>query len=182
MELFEKTVSSRLIFDGKVVHLFEDEVALPNGALSKREYIKHVGAVAILPLTDDGQVVLERQFRYPFDRVLVEIPAGKLDSADEDPVSAALRELKEETGIVPEKLIPLGDYFGSPAIVGENIRMYLAKGLSYAEQRLDEDEFLEVFTLPLAKAVEMVLSGQIPDGKTQVAILKVDALLKKEGI
>lgn len=182
MELLEKTVSSRLIFDGKVVHLYEDEVALPNGALSKREYIKHVGAVAILPLTDDGQVVLERQFRYPFGRVLVEIPAGKLDCADEDPVSAALRELKEETGIVPEKLIPLGDYFGSPAIVGENIRMYLAKGLSYAEQKLDEDEFLEVFTLPLAKAVEMVLSGEIPDGKTQVAILKVDALLKKEGI
>ena len=102
MNLEEKTIRSTEIFDGVVVHLFRDEVLLPNGNTSVREHIKHVGAVCILPLTDDGEVVLERQFRYPFHEVITEIPAGKLDSPDEDLREAALRELREETGIVPK--------------------------------------------------------------------------------
>lgn len=181
MELTEKTLRSELIFDGRVVHLYCDEVELPNGETSVREYIKHVGAVCVLPLTDDGEVVLERQFRYPFARVLVEIPAGKLDSADEDLREAALRELREETGIVPRELIDLGDYYGSSAIMGERIRMFLARGLSFGSQSLDSDEFLEVFTMPFDTAVEEVMKGNIPDGKTQLAILKVKNLLEKEG-
>ena len=181
MELTEKTLRSELIFDGRVVHLYRDEVELPNGDTSVREYIKHVGAVCVIPLTDNGEVVLERQYRYPFSSVLVEIPAGKLDSADEDPREAALRELREETGIIPRELIDLGDYYGSAAIMGERIRMFLARGLSYGAQSLDSDEFLEVFTLPFDKAVEMVMAGQIPDGKTQLAILKAKHLLEKEG-
>ena len=181
MNLEEKTLHSTEIYDGVVVHLFRDEVRLPNGNTSIREHIKHVGAVCILPLTDDGEVVLERQFRYPYHRVITEIPAGKLNSPDEDPREAALRELREETGIVPGELIDLGAYYGSPAIMGENIRMYLARGLTFGAQNLDEDEFLEVFTLPLAKAVEMVLANEIPDGKTQLAILKTKAYIEKEG-
>ncbi|MBQ8357007.1 MAG: NUDIX hydrolase [Clostridia bacterium] len=181
MRLEEKTTSSKLIYDGKVVKLFEDEVELPNGNPARREYVKHVGAVCILPLTDDGRVVLERQFRYPFGEILTEIPAGKLDSPDEDPTAAALRELQEETGIVPREIVYLGDYLGSPAIFGERIRMFLARGLTYREQHLDEDEFLEVFTMPLDEAVEKVLSGEIPDGKTQAAVLKVYTILQKEG-
>ena len=181
MNLEEKTIRSTEIFDGVVVHLYKDNVLLPNGKTAVREYVKHVGAVCVLPLTDEGEIVLERQFRYPFGRVLVEIPAGKLDSADEDPAAAALRELKEETGLVPRELIPLGDYFGSPAIVGEHIRMYLARGLEKSEQKLDEDEFLEVFTVPFDEVLEKVLAGEIPDGKTQVAVLKVYHILKKEG-
>ena len=181
MELIEKTLDSELIFDGKIVHLYRDTVELPNGATSTREHIVHVGAVCVLPLTDAGEVVLERQYRYPFHEVLTEIPAGKLDSAAEDPREAALRELREETGIVPAELIDLGEYYGSPAFVGERIRMYLARGLQFGKRSLDEDEFLEVFTMPLEQAVGEVLAGNIPDGKTQAAILKVYYMLKKEG-
>ena len=181
MNLEEKTLDSELIFDGRVVHLYRDTVELPDGGTSVREHVKHVGAVCILPLTDEGEVVLERQYRYPFGSVLVEIPAGKLDHAEEDTREAALRELREETGITPRELIDLGEYYGSPAILGERIRMYLARGLSFGERSLDEDEFLEVFTLPLDQAVEMVMANEIPDGKTQLAILKTKAYIEKEG-
>ncbi len=181
MTLEEKELSSRLIYDGKVVHLYEDEVTLPDGKQARREYVKHVGAVCVLALTDEGEVVLERQFRYPFHKELIEIPAGKLDSADEDPMKAALRELREETGYVPATIRHIGDFYGSPAILDENIRMFLATGLIRQGQSLDDDEFLEVFTLPLETVVEKVLSGEIADGKTQVAALKVYTMLQKEG-
>ena len=181
MRLREKCTSSKLIYDGKVVRLFEDEIELPNGAPARREYIRHVGAVCVLPLTDDGNVVLERQFRYPFGRIMTEIPAGKLNDASEDPRLAALRELREETGIVPQTLIHIGDYIGSPAILGERISMFLARGLTFREPSLDEDEFLEVFTMPLDKVVQSVLSGEISDGKTQAAVLKAYIMLQREG-
>jgi ADP-ribose pyrophosphatase len=180
MDLTEKTLSSELIFDGRVVHLYKDTVSLPDGGSSVREYVKHVGAVCILPLTDDGEVVLERQYRYAMRETLIEIPAGKLDAPDEDPYKAALRELREETGLVPDSLIDLGEFFGSPAIMGERIRMYLARGLQKSTQELDEDEFLEVFTMPLDTLVERILRGEIPDGKTQAAALKVYTMLQKE--
>ena len=180
MLLEEKNLSSRLIFDGKVVHLYEDAVLLPNGVQAKREYVKHIGAVCVLALTDDGEVVLERQFRYPFHKELIEIPAGKLDSREEDPLQAALRELREETGFVPERIVHIGDYYGSPAILDENIRMFLATGLRRDAQHLDEDEFLEVFTMPLEELVERILAGEVPDGKTQAAALKVWAMQRKE--
>ena len=176
MELEEKTVSSRLIFDGKVVHLYKDTVRLPDGAESVREYVKHIGAVCILPLTDDGEVILERQYRYAVRQILTEIPAGKLDAPDEDPLEAAKRELREETGATAREMIPLGDYYGSPAILGERIRMFLARGLTFGETEFDEDEFLEVFRLPLAEAEAAVLRGEIPDGKTQAAILRAAAM------
>ncbi len=176
MELEETTVSSRLIFDGKVVHLYKDAVRLPDGAESVREYIKHIGAVCILPLTDDGEVILERQYRYAVRQILTEIPAGKLDAPDEDPLEAAKRELREETGATAREMIPLGDYYGSPAILGERIRMFLAKGLTFGETEFDEDEFLEVFRLPLDEAEAAVLRGEIPDGKTQAAILRAAAM------
>lgn len=181
MELEEKTLSSRLIFDGQVVHLYEDQVSLPGGGVGIREYVKHIGAVCVLALTDENEVIMERQFRYPFDRVLIEIPAGKLDRADEDLREAALRELREETGITPTEITFIGDFLGSPAILGERIAMFFARGLSYGEQKLDDDEFLDVFRMPLNEAVEKVISGEIADGKTQVAVLKVHAMLQKEG-
>jgi len=172
MDLTEKTISSRLIYDGKVVHLYADTVRLPDGGESLREYVRHIGAVCVVPLTDEGEVVLERQYRYAVGQVLTEIPAGKLDYPDEDPAEAALRELREETGAVPRELIDLGDFYGSPAIMGERIRMFLARGLTFTDTDRDEDEFLEVFRMPLSDAVRSVLNGEIPDGKTQCAVLR----------
>ena len=181
MKLEERKTSSSAIFDGNVLHVRLDEVMLPDGKSATREYVQHVGAVTVVALTDEGEVLLERQYRYPFGDVLVEIPAGKLNSPEEDPRKAALRELKEETGAVAGELVYLGDFYGSPAILGERVRMYLARDLTFEERSLDEDEFLEVFRMPLDAVVEEILAGNIPDGKTQAAVLRVAAMLKKEG-
>lgn len=178
--LEEKKLTSTLIFDGKVVHLYKDTVELPNGEPAIREVIRHTGAVAVLPLTEEGDVIFVKQFRYPFATVLTEIPAGKLDSSEEEIVSAALRELKEETGVSCESLTYIGDLYPSVAILDEVIHMYCAQGLSYGECDPDDDEFLNVVKIPLEKAVEMVLSGEIRDSKTQVAILKTK-ILKENG-
>ena len=176
---FEAQASSELIFDGKVLHVYRDEITLPNGKPSMREYIKHVGAVCVIPITDEGEVVCVRQYRYAVGQVLLEIPAGKLDSADEDPRDAVLRELREETGALCGKLTPLGLSLGSPALLGEHIQMYLAEELIFGETDPDEDEFLEICRIPLSEMVAMVLRGEIPDGKTQAAVLRAAAMRKE---
>lgn len=177
--LWEKCLSSELIFDGKVVHLYVDQVELPNGATSTREYVKHIGAVAVLPLTDEGEVICVRQYRYAHGCIMTEIPAGKLDSREEDHVEAALRELREETGARCERLTYLGLFRSTPAILDEKIDLYLAEGLTFGETDPDEDEFLELERVPLSELVERVMSGEITDGKTQVAILKVNEILRR---
>lgn len=180
MELFEKMLESELIFDGKVVHLYKDKIELPNGSCAFREYVRHIGAVCVIPITDENEVLLVRQYRYAVAEVLTEIPAGKLDFAGEDPLSAAIRELSEETGAVAKSIVPLGIYYGSPAIMGEKIYMYLATGLSFKKQQLDDDEFLDVIKLPLEDAVKQVLDGTLRDGKTQSAILRAAAMTVPE--
>ncbi len=177
----EITTATEKIFDGTVLHVRRDEIRLPDGNPAHREYIVHVGAVCVIPLTEQGEVICVRQYRYPFADVLLEIPAGKLDSPDEDPTEAALRELREETGATCQHLTYLGKYFGSPALIGETIHMYLAEGLSFGELDLDEDEFLEVERIPLSELVEGVLAGEIPDGKTQVAVLRAAEMLRRRG-
>ncbi len=178
-KLEEETVSSQEIFDGVVVHLFKDDITLPNGHPSTREVIRHVGAVGIVPLTDDGKVVIERQYRYPLNMVITEIPAGKLDSKSEDRLEAAKRELKEETGITADEWIDMGVYYPAAAYCDEKITLYLAKGLHKGEQKLDEDEFLNLEEVPLSELVDQVMDGTITDGKTQVAILKAARLCQK---
>lgn len=180
MRLEETTVSSAVVFDGNLLHVYRDEIELPNGAPAAREYVKHVGAVCIVPLTDENEVILERQYRYPFHEIVLEIPAGKLNSSEEDPRRAAMRELKEETGAVPGELIYLGDFYGSPAVMGERVRMYFARKLTFEEAKTDEDEFLEVLRMPLDDLVKEIMAGNVPDGKTQAAVLRVAAFLKKE--
>ena len=175
----ETCASSQLVFDGKVLHVYVDEIDLPNGVRSMREYIKHLGAVAVLPLTENEEVICVRQYRYAVGRVLTEIPAGKLDFAGEDRREAALRELREETGARCESLTHLGLYLGSPALIDEKIDLYLAEGLSYGECDPDEDEFLEVVKIPLATLVDEALAGNLPDGKTQLAVLKTWELLRR---
>lgn len=174
--LREVGLSSELIYDGVIVHLYRDDIRLPDGKPGVREVIRHVGAVCVVPLTDEGEVVCVRQYRYPHGQVLLEIPAGKLDSKAEDHVSAALRELREETGAVCEKLTPLGKLYTSPAFVDESIDMYFAEGLSFGETDFDDDEFLDVVRIPLEELCEMILRGEVPDAKTQTAVLKVWAM------
>ncbi len=177
--LIETTISSEEIFDGQVVHLYKDDILLPNGKPATREVIRHVGAVAIVPMTEDGKVIIERQFRYPLNRVITEIPAGKLDSKSEDRLSAAKRELEEETGYLADEWIELGDYIPAAAYCDEVITMYIAKGLHMGTRNLDEDEFLNVETVSLEELVEDIMQGKIADGKTQAAILKAYLYLKK---
>ena len=182
--LTERQTASELIFDGKILHVYRDDIALPNGKPAERELIRHIGAVCVIPITDDGMAVMERQYRYPVGEVLLEIPAGKLDSKDEDHEEAARRELAEETGYEARELIPLGKFYPACAYSDEAIWMYLAKGLTGGQRHPDEDEFLDVELIPLTELVEMVLEGRIPDAKTQLAILKAAAyegILKKEG-
>ena len=179
--LIETPLDSQLIYDGKIVHLYQDTVLLPNGQSALREVIRHVGAVCVVPLTDEGEVVCVRQFRYPHAKVLLEIPAGKLDSKEEDRPSAALRELREETGALCQTLTPLGQLLSTPAFVDEVIDMYLAEGLTFGDTDPDEDEFLDVVRIPLEDMVDMILRGDVTDAKTQAAVLKVWAMKQKKG-
>lgn len=178
MELLGETrLSGNSIFDGKILHIRCDTVRLPNGRSAVREYTEHIGAVCVLPLLENGDVLLERQYRYPVGQVITEIPAGKLDRADEDPLEAAKRELREETGALADDWIDLGVFFPACAYSGEKIRLFLARSLRFAERSPDEDEFLSVFRLPLRELVRQVMDGQIPDAKTQLAALRVWTLL-----
>ena len=170
-DLIEEAVSSEEIYKGKIVHLFCDTVRLPNGKEATREVIRHVGAAAIVPLTDEGNVILVRQYRYPFSQVMLEIPAGKLDIGEE-PINCAKRELIEETGYDAKELVYLGAFYPSVAMLNEVIHLFLAKNMTLCETNLDEDEFLHVEQRPLREVVEAVMRGEIPDGKTQTAILK----------
>ncbi|MBO4217159.1 MAG: NUDIX hydrolase [Clostridia bacterium] len=178
-ELYERYVSGERVYRGTLLDVRKDEIILPDGKPSAREYIRHVGAVCIVPMTGDGRVIAERQFRYPVGEVMTEIPAGKLDGKEENRLSAAKRELREETGFTADEWTFLGDYYPSPAYSDERISMYLARGLHSGERKLDEDEFLNVMTVPLNSLVSDVLSGKITDGKTQAAVLKTAILLKK---
>lgn len=175
-DLEEKQLSRERIYDGHIVHLVKDTVLLPNGKEAVREVCIHIGAVAIIPLLNDGRVVMERQFRYPHARVFLEIPAGKLDSPDEDVLEAAKRELREETGAVAEKYTDLGVMIPSPAVLGEKITLFLAEGLSFGDRSLDDDEFLDVELIPLSELYAMVMRGEIEDAKTAIAVLKVYAM------
>lgn len=176
-ELRETQLSSREIFDGRILHVFEDTVRLPNGAAASREYLRHIGAVCVIPVLEDGSALVERQYRYPVAQVLTEIPAGKLDAKDEDHLLAAQRELREETGATAERWTSLGLFYPACAYSDEAIEMYLAQGLHFGERHLDADEFLNVARVPLTELVEDVMAGRIPDAKTQIAILKADRLL-----
>lgn len=175
--LREVQTETRDVFDGVLLHVRQDTVRLPNGASSIREVIRHIGAVCVIPVTDRNEVIVERQYRYPVDQIMLEIPAGKLDAPDEDRLSAIQRELREETGYSADEWIPLGDFHPAPAYSDEYITMYLARGLHQGRQALDEDEFLDVYAVPLQELVRDVMDGRISDAKTQVAVLKAARML-----
>lgn len=170
-QLVEEPVSSEEIFSGKISRVYHDTVRLPNGKLATREVMRLPGAVAVVPMTDDGEVILVRQYRYPYSAVMLEIPAGKLDPGEE-PAACVRRELSEETGMEAKEFVSLGEYFPSVAVLYEKIHLYLARGLTQSASHPDEDEFLRVEKMPLDELVARIMRGEVPDGKTQVAVLK----------
>lgn len=176
MDLTEKTLSSEKIFDGRILHVRRDTIELPDGSKGYREVVDHPGGVCVLALDDENRALLVSQYRYPYEKVLREIPAGKLEYG-EDPTQAAIRELKEETGAVAGDFRPLGELYPSPGYCGEIIWMYLARELTFGETHLDKDEFLNLERIPFDQLVEQVLSGEIRDAKTIAAVLKGKLLL-----
>ena len=177
MDLTEKTVSSEKIFDGKILHIRRDVALLPDGQKAVREVVDHPGGVAVQAQDGDSNVLTVTQYRYPFGRTLLEIPAGKLDHPGEDPYAAGLRELREETGAVPGVYRSLGRILPSPGCYGETLHLYLAQDLKMEAQHLDEDEFLSVERVPFAEMVRRCLEGEIEDAKTVAAVLKAKILL-----
>ena len=175
--LREVKTGSEEIFNGVILHVQRDTVRLPNGNETVREVIRHIGAVCVIPVLENGDVIMERQYRYPLDRVILEIPAGKLDSAGENRLSAIRRELSEETGYTADEWTEIGDFHPAPAYSDEFITMYLARKLRKGDRHLDADEFLDVYTVPLKDLVEDVMAGKISDAKTQVCILKAARIL-----
>ena len=175
--LQEVKTASEDILKGRILHVQLDLVTLPNGKLAHRELIRHIGAVCIVPVTEDGKVIVERQYRYPVDEVITEIPAGKLDSREEDPLEAARRELREETGYTADDWQSLGVFYPAAAYSDEKITMFLARGLHAGVCDPDDDEFLDVQAVPLSELVQEVMAGKIPDAKTQIAILKAEKII-----
>lgn len=177
--LRETTVSQSRVFEGKILKVRVDEVTLPNGAPAAREVVEHPGGVVVAALTKERELLFVRQFRYPYGEVVLELPAGKLEPG-EDPDEAIRRELLEETGAVGADWQPLGVLYPSPGFCDEILHLYACRVCEQGESRPDEDEFLQVEKIPLERAVEMVLAGEIPDAKTQVLVLKT-ALLNPNG-
>ncbi|MFA9381486.1 MAG: NUDIX domain-containing protein [Acetanaerobacterium sp.] len=178
MAHYEKTLEQSYIYRGKIVSLRVDKAELENGKTAAREVVEHPGGVCVLPLDEKGNVTLVRQFRYPYMEELLELPAGKR-SPGEDPLECGKRELAEETGLSAARYTFLGELYPSPGYLNEVIYLYLAAELTDVGQNLDDDEFLDVCTLPLAQAVAMVMAGEIKDSKTQTALLK--AYVMQEG-
>lgn len=177
MQTEEKKINSETVFSGKVLTVKKDDILLPDGKTGYREYCVHNGAVAVIPVEKDGTVYTVRQYRYACGRDFLEIPAGKYDYIGEPSIKAAARELKEETGLTAKNLIFIGNYISSPAILTEKIALYLATDLTLGETDFDDDEFINIEKYPLKTLVEMVLNGEIEDGKTQVAVLKASKIL-----
>ena len=172
----EKTLDSQTVYEGPIFTITHDTVQLVDGSRSTRDVLLHNGGVCVIPVTDNNEIYMVRQFRYPFRTVTLEVPAGKLESGEDHSVCGR-RELLEETGFVCSEFTYLGETFPTPAYNSEIVHMYLARGLEYQKQNLDEGEFLEVDKIPLSDAVKMVMDSEIKDSKTQLIILKAARIL-----
>lgn len=177
--LAEQTLDSRLAFEGDFLRLYVDKIRAADGHLGTREYLRHPGAVMIVPLLPDGQVVLERQFRYPLRRTVIEFPAGKID-AGENPLACARRELLEETGYRAAKWSYLGGLHNAIAYCDEKIEMYLAEDLTHEGAALDAGETLEVFTSTWQQLLLWVRDGTVTDVKTMLGVMWLEKILAGE--
>lgn len=178
MDYTETTISTERIFEGRVINFRRDTVVLPNGEKAARELVEHPGGVGVVAINDDGELLLVEQYRKPYERVITEIPAGKLEKG-EDAELCGRRELEEETGYTAETFEYLGECYPSVGYTDEIIRLYLAKGLEKTKQNLDEDEFLSVKKIPLREMTERVMKNEFADAKTVIGVLKAAI---KEGI
>lgn len=178
MNLIEKTLESKEILNGKVINVLVDKILLPNGKEASREVVSHPGGVCIVALTPKNELMFVKQFRYPYKEVILELPAGKLEPG-QNPLENGIRELKEEVGACAKDYVSLGKLYPSPGYCGEIIHMFFCRVTDIGETNPDEDEFLDVIKIPIKKAVEMVLNNEIPDAKSQTAILKAYLLLKE---
>lgn len=178
MELYEKKINSKNIFTGKILKLYLDDVMLPNKKIATREKVLHPGAVGIVPVTKERQVLLVKQFRYPVESILLEIPAGKLDKG-EKPLDCANRELHEEVGAVGGKLINLASFYTSPGFSNEILHLYLAIDFKRKGNNLDEDEFLHIYEMDLEDTISLIEKGGIMDAKTIIGIFLARDYLNK---
>ena len=177
--LKETFLSSKTEFKGKIITVEQWRVALPNGQEAGREIVKHNGAAAVVPVDSRGMVTLVQQHRVAIDRITLEVPAGKLDAPDEDPILCAKRELEEETGLIAAKWQKMAHVVTTPGFCTERIALYLATGLTQAKQHMDPDEFLNLVKMPLNEAVMMAETGQIEDAKTCLALLMAHRILNQ---
>lgn len=177
MDLTEIRIDSAVVYDGNFIKVLKDNVRLPDGSVSTREHINHPGAVAVLALLDNGNLVLERQFRYAPKREFIELPAGKIDHGEEI-LLCAQRELLEETGYVAREWTHLATTWPCIGYADERMEYFLARGLTHQGSQLDDGEFLEVFELPLADALEWIRQGKINDSKTVLGLLWLEKMLK----
>lgn len=178
MAFFEKQILMNTMYKGRIVTVRDDVVELQNGQHARREVVEHPGGVAIVPVNEDGDILMVRQYRYPMEEELLEIPAGKLDY-NENHFDCAVRELSEETGCTAGKMVFLGPIYPSPGFSKEVLYIYLATELESGDMHLDENEFLSVETIPMDTLVDKVMSGEIKDGKTIIGILKAKKHLEQ---
>lgn len=174
--LIEKPLTSEQVFQGNFIKVYRDSVELPDGKHATREYVKHSGAVAILALDNENNLIMERQYRHPVERIVYEIPAGKLDP-NEDELTCGRRELVEETGYVAREWILLGECLPCIGYSNEKIVYYLARDLAYTVQNLDDGEFLEVILQPLSEVLELAYGGKIQDSKTLAGLMLLQGYL-----
>lgn len=174
--LYEHPLNSSKVYSGKFLQVHRDEVRLPDGNTAVREYIRHPGAVVILPLTDSGELILERQHRYPLGRDFIEVPAGKIDPGEQT-LACAQRELLEETGYKARDWRYITTVYPCIGFADEQLVYYLAQGLEFEGHRRDEDEFLEIFSLPLKQALEMIQTGEICESKTIIGLFWLEKII-----
>ena len=178
MEFFEKQVESKTVFEGMIVNVRQDVAELQNGNRAPREVVEHPGGVGIVPITKDNMVLMVRQYRYPMEEELLEIPAGKLGDG-EDPFECAVRELSEETGCTAGKYVDLGAIYPSPGFCRETLYLYLALDLQHGEMHLDENELLSVEAVPIDILIEQIMANEIRDAKSVIGIMKAKMYLEK---
>ena len=179
MDFTENYISTISKYEGKILTVQIDTVSLPDGGEAYREYVTHPGGVTVLPLDDDGYVYCVRQYRYPMGMEILETPAGKLEP-DEEPITCAIRELSEETGIEAGEFIDLGCFYPSPGFCRETLYIFLARALSFGKAHLDENEFLDIERVKLETLCDMAMGSELRDAKTMIAVLKTKLFLEGE--